>query len=609
MSLLNIDRNRTLGRSVDKVVDPTVGELVTKYGTNINRLTQDVAAGKIDPTKALMVKMTIQRIIAANTQPPSGTTVAQDMGMAPPPQAAGISAMAPQTPVSMAYGGQVAISNNQVPSPAMERGISGLPVPDNMFDYADGGMIAFAGGGDVQRFQNQGAVRLGQPSDLRLAGFTWDQLPTEDSGMYGPMTRGIAEMFSRPANQRKKRDPNTGEYITYSEFIERATQPQRPGLIGPRPDMPIQPGSIVPSRGDEPFEANLSSIIPPRAETKPQDKTKQPSTAKPAATSAPTSAPTSAQVRPVVEGLDAQPYAGYMDRAESQVRNLMKLPEVTTAEQEVKRMKAADVAAGVDPEFFQKQSLKLEEAKEALKGDRSEAANLRLLEAGLAIMGGASPFAFVNIGKGASEAMKGFAQDVKDLQKQRKEYDKLQRDLAVAEQTAARTKSAAAYENVERKQSAFDAAKNNMAKATIDLAQSYESVALTKEGLRLKQYLGEKQIEATREQTAASERSRREAEEGRKEYREDQAKARYMGLRRQEISDATKEVDAQLNKLSEFEVMQGGKLNPDQQRMKNNLMTRKKLIIQGIDDTYAPLIGDVGGDTSGFKLRGTRPAQ
>ena len=600
---------RTLEKAVNRTADRTVGDIVATYGSNVQRLKMDAAAGKIDPTTALMAMMTIQRIVAANTQPPSGSTVAQDVGMAPPPQPMGMSAMAPQAPVGMAYGGQVAISNNQVPSPAMERGISGLPVPDNMFDYADGGMIAFAGGGDVQRFQNQGAVRLGQPSDLRLAGFTWDQLPVEDSGMYGPMTRGIAEMFSRPANQRKKRDPNTGEYITYSEFIERAAQPQRPGLIGPRPDMPIQPGSIVPSRGDEPFEANLSSIIPPRAETKPQDKTKQPSTAKPAATSAPTSAPTSAQVRPVVEGMDAQPYAGYMDRAESQVRNLMKLPEVTTAEQEVTRMKAADVAAGVDPEFFQKQSLKLEEAKEALKGDRSEAANLRLLEAGLAIMGGTSPFAFVNIGKGASEAMKGFAQDVKDLQKQRKEYDKLQRDLAVAEQTAARTKSAAAYENVERKQAAFDAAKNSMAKATIDLAQSYESVALTKEGLSLKKYLGEEQIKATREQTAASERSRREAEEGRKEYREDQAKARYMGLRRQEISDATKEVDAQLNKLSEFEVMQGGKLNPDQQRMKNNLMARKKLIIQGIDDTYAPLIGDVGGDASGFKLRGTRPAQ
>lgn len=605
---------QTLDKVLNKTADRSVGDLVATYGSNMQRLKMDAAAGKVDPTKALMAMMMIQRIVAANVQPPSGTTVAQDAGMAPPPQPMGMSAMAPQAapqqpPVRMAYGGQVAVSNNQVPSPAMERGISGLPVPDNMFDYADGGMIAFAGGGDVQRFQNQGAVRVGQPNDLRLAGFTWDQLPVEDSGMYGPMTRGISELFSRPMNQRKKRDPNTGEYITFSEFIERAAQPQR-GTMPQNMSSDMQKYLQQFERGRETMTAPPGADATGRPKIDPfANRRVEPGQIQGNKEAAATSTPTPTQVRPVVEGMDAQPYAGYMDRAESQVRNLMKLPEVTTAEQEVKKMKAADVAAGVDPEFFQKQSLKLEEAKEALKGDRSEAANLRLLEAGLAIMGGTSPFAFVNIGKGASEAMKGFAQDVKDLQKQRKEYDKLQRDLAVAEQTAARTKSAAAYENVERKQAAFDAAKNSMAKATIDLAQSYESVALTKEGLSLKKYLGEEQIKATREQTAASERSRREAEEGRKEYREDQAKARYMGLRRQEISDATKEVDAQLNKLSEFEVMQGGKLNPDQQRMKNNLMTRKKLIIQGIDDTYAPLIGDVGGDASGFKLRGTRPAQ
>jgi hypothetical protein len=632
---------RTLEKAINRTADRTVGDIVATYGSDVKRLKMDAAAGKIDPTTALMAMMTIQRIVAANTQPPSGSTVAQDVGMAPPPQPMGMSAMAPQAPVGMAYGGQVAVSNNQVPSPAMERGISGLPVPDNMFDYADGGMIAFSNGGDTKEKWIASARKvnptlnydeLSNYYDANIANTPGESLPPPKVSFQGtplsPRPRAFTSQL--PSAQiplgggegaitlpRSSQDSSTrtaglmalagaqgqGAYLGRPLDTTSVAQPSR--VIGPRPDMPIQPGSIVSSRGDEPFAVNLSSIVPPRAEIKPQDKTKQPSTAKPAATSA----PTSAQVRPVVEGMDAQPYAGYMDRAESQVRNLMKLPEVTTAEQEVKRMKAADVAAGVDPEFFQKQSLKLEEAKEALKGDRSEAANLRLLEAGLAIMGGASPFAFVNIGKGASEAMKGFAQDVKDLQKQRKEYDKLQRDLAVAEQTAARTKSAAAYENVERKQSAFDAAKNNMAKATIDLAQSYESVALTKEGLRLKQYLGEKQIEATREQTAASERSRREAEEGRKEYREDQAKARYMGLRRQEISDATKEVDAQLNKLSEFEVMQGGKLNPDQQRMKNNLMARKKLIIQGIDDTYAPLIGDVGGDASGFKLRGTRPAQ
>ena len=158
---------RTLEKAVNRTADRTVGDIVATYGSNVQRLKMDAAAGKIDPTTALMAMMTIQRIVAANTQPPSGSTVAQDVGMAPPPQPMGMSAMAPQAamppqtaPQRMAYGGQVAVSNNQVPSPAMERGLSGLPVPDNMFDYADGGMIAFVGGGDVQRFQSAGSVRL-----------------------------------------------------------------------------------------------------------------------------------------------------------------------------------------------------------------------------------------------------------------------------------------------------------------------------------------------------------------------------------------------------------------------------------------------------------------
>lgn len=42
----------------------------------------------------------------------------------------------------------------------------------------------------------------------------------------------------------------------------------------------------------------------------------------------------------------------------------------------------------------------------------------RLLEAGLGIMGGESPYAFTNIGKGAQAAAKGYAEDVKEQAKQ-----------------------------------------------------------------------------------------------------------------------------------------------------------------------------------------------
>ena len=86
--------------------------------------------------------------------------------------------------------------------------------------------------------------------------------------------------------------------------------------------------------------------------------------------------------------------------------------------------------AGVDFDMMKNQIADLRAEKEKLKGSKSEAANLRLLEAGLGILGGESPYAFVNIGKGASPALKGFAEDIKDIQKQSRMLDKETRELA-----------------------------------------------------------------------------------------------------------------------------------------------------------------------------------
>jgi hypothetical protein len=53
--------------------------------------------------------------------------------------------------------------------------------------------------------------------------------------------------------------------------------------------------------------------------------------------------------------------------------------------------------------------------REAAKGAREEAKWSRLMEAGLNIMGGESPYAFSNVGKGAAAAARGYAEDVKGL--------------------------------------------------------------------------------------------------------------------------------------------------------------------------------------------------
>jgi hypothetical protein len=108
--------------------------------------------------------------------------------------------------------------------------------------------------------------------------------------------------------------------------------------------------------------------------------------------------------------------------------------------------------AGVDFDMMKNQIADLRAEKEKLKGSKSEAANLRLLEAGLGILGGESPYAFVNIGKGASPALKGFAEDIKDIQKQSRMLDKETRELARMQNELALGTAKFGMESYERKQ-------------------------------------------------------------------------------------------------------------------------------------------------------------
>ena len=64
---------------------------------------------------------------------------------------------------------------------------------------------------------------------------------------------------------------------------------------------------------------------------------------------------------------------------------------------------------------------------EESKKDRETSKYMRLLEAGLGIMGGTSPYAFANIGQGATQAVKGAAQDIATFRKEQRENIK---DLA-----------------------------------------------------------------------------------------------------------------------------------------------------------------------------------
>lgn len=288
-----------LERRLDKVADPSVGALVTRYGTNVEKLKQDAAQGKVDPTKALMAKMTIDRIVAANVQPPSQGSVYQE---------------------------------NMTPQPA---GLAAVPTDPRMFQgMADGGIVAMAGGGGVKRFQGQG----------------------------GSFVRGYP-MFEEMTEQERMLYEQTGE---------------------------------LPARLQRPLGTGLDAA------------------AKSTGIKGPSVDDIASRATSLYGQIYTEPLAQRPGSRESY------LPET---EEFYKK-------AGVDLNLAAKQMKELAAERESMKGDRKEAANMRLLEAGLAILGGTSPHAFENIGKGAAKGLAGFQDDIKGIKKAERDLLSAERQLA-----------------------------------------------------------------------------------------------------------------------------------------------------------------------------------
>lgn len=143
-------------------------DIAKDYGGNKQKIAEAMQMGIVDPTAGVLAGMFIDRMRAAQMQEmaPQQTVAQQVMGGAPaapapaqvppPPQPsapAGLGAIAPQ-------GGEPMPAPQEVPVGMAMGGIVDLPVPDSMYDeptnggyddgYAGGGLVAFAGGGDVE---------------------------------------------------------------------------------------------------------------------------------------------------------------------------------------------------------------------------------------------------------------------------------------------------------------------------------------------------------------------------------------------------------------------------------------------------------------------------
>jgi hypothetical protein len=137
-----------MGMRIDEI-----RELATKYSKpDLQRMVQ---MGMVEPSKAVMAGMMIDRIAKSAMQPPQ-TTVAQDVLGAAPTAAQG------QIPLE----GAGIMGAPQAPPPSA--GVAGLP--SGIQGMAEGGIVAFADGGTPEDM-----VRASRAADAALAG-----MPTQD---------------------------------------------------------------------------------------------------------------------------------------------------------------------------------------------------------------------------------------------------------------------------------------------------------------------------------------------------------------------------------------------------------------------------------------------
>lgn len=75
----------------------------------------------------------------------------------------------------------------------------------------------------------------------------------------------------------------------------------------------------------------------------------------------------------------------------------------------------------------------IEDLAAGSKGDREQAKYMAMIQAGLGIMGGSSPYALQNIGTGAQKGVAQYASDIKDIKKEERDLVRLRGELARAE--------------------------------------------------------------------------------------------------------------------------------------------------------------------------------
>ena len=450
-----------------------------------------VQMGLIDPQKAMMAGMMRDRISKEDTKPPV-TTVAQDL-LAPPPE------MPPQMPAGAPEMGMPAEAPPMAPDQMMATGgLSSIPV-HNIDNFAGGGIIAFDDGGEVDEADggynnnyNASYASFNDPIGQGVDGFAGGGIPSYAGGPYYGSLVGPQKPESQSQMVRGRgaiAAPVDPAYLQQQLAIIESQIAQTPpgrgraGLENQRNELRSQLGFAETPFGGSPVSQSFAPTdAPPVALTAPLGITGARNTsgattfpapvADPAADAAAAAAAANANARPPVgprvPATPSLPPIGSVKIADV-IEN--KAPDAEDIKGALGKQAEADKLAGFDASIYDRLSEQFEGKKGKLAERKKEAVGMAIMQAGMGLFGAKQGQEFTALGESGQKALAGLAASNEKIREYEDKLEDRQRDLALAKNDYARTKSKSALDRVQR----IEEKRDDVANKTIDAKNKRET--------------------------------------------------------------------------------------------------------------------------------------
>jgi hypothetical protein len=449
-----------------------------------------VQIGQLDPLKAMLAGMAIDRVQTNAQKPPTATVFDDVLGQQAqqPQDMSGIASMAPQ--------------QGQQPQPEQmpQEGAGVSALPSGIEGMADGGIVGYAGGGvppndpswqiskDKQRLSDRQKYDILQfELDAEEAKATQgDQRAAQNAIMIRREMQRVWKGMEQPPSAKpaaagvQQLPPIAGAQPKATPAVN--SQPAEEAVYDPMTGVQISGPAPTPARREvKPGEKYTPSLVEDFLSgpvTVAGTSNNAPATSKPAAPAATTTAP--AGVAPAPKYIDARtqpegqaaPASPYNLPALSDPRykvdvptEAAPVPKVRSVKEAIAEKTEAEKDAGVDTEVYSKMIQSIGKKREDLAGRKGEAIGEAIMMAGLKLMGARKGQEFKALSEGAQEGLKQYAASMKEVKATQDKYDERMEAYRLSENEAKRTGVTSALNTVEKDRERLQAAEAENRKA------------------------------------------------------------------------------------------------------------------------------------------------